>query len=116
MNCLFSYIFLSLFLILRLLHRVAWLYQKNVELTEQTHQQQFLSVRIKNSSDGKYHFGSAGQLLSTKSGIGHGIELKRIKQIVTQAGGFFHIDAASDCFEVTIALNLRRDLPENESS
>lgn len=79
-------------------------------------QQQFLSVRIKNSSDGKYHFGSAGQLLSTKSETGHGIGLKRVEQIVTQAGGFFHIDAAADCFEVTIALNLRRDLPGSESS
>lgn len=68
-------------------------------------QQQFLSVRIKNSSAGKYHFGTAGQFLSTKPQPGHGIGLKRVEQIVTQDGGFFDIQAASDSFEVTIALN-----------
>ena len=68
---------------------------------------QFLYINVSNSSAGKHRYNSLNELISTKQEAGHGIGLKRIKQIVTEANGFMKIEPQNDSFHVTIVLPLQ---------
>jgi sensor histidine kinase regulating citrate/malate metabolism len=48
---------------------------------------QMMYLHCVNTSDGKYIKGGRGQLLSTKQADGHGIGIRRIQEIVEEAGG-----------------------------
>lgn len=77
---------------------------------------QFLSISVSNSSDGKHQYDSGFKLLSVKKEIGHGIGLKRVKQIVESAEGFLEIRPEKDSFHVSIVipLNTKTDGGEME--
>lgn len=68
---------------------------------------QFLYIDMTNSSTGKYHYDHTNVLQSTKGTGGHGIGLKRIGQIVTDAQGFMKISPEKDSFHITIVLPLQ---------
>ena len=88
--------------------------EKYINLEIKPHNQ-FLYIAIGNSSSGKYHYDSMNHLQSTKGENGHGIGLKRIEQIVTEAEGFMKISPEKESFHVTIVLPLQnRHLPEGE--
>ena len=56
-----------------------------------------------NSAGGKYQYDN-NQLQSTKRGKGHGYGLKRIKQIVEDAGGFVDIKPSGDRFKIEVCI------------
>ena len=59
-----------------------------------------------NASDGNYLNGKRGGLLSTKKAEGHGLGIRRIKEIVAQAGGTYQFTPEADRFTVSIMLPL----------
>lgn len=59
-----------------------------------------------NSSDGAYLHGTQGGLLSTKKEKHHGIGIRRIREIVEQAGGTCQFQAEKDHFNVSIMIPL----------
>ena len=67
---------------------------------------QFLFFDISNSSSGNHRFDVSNELISTKKEIGHGIGLKRIKQIVSDASGFLTLAPEKDSFHVNIVIPL----------
>ena len=67
---------------------------------------QFLYINLSNSSAGKHRYNFFNELISTKQEEGHGIGLRRIQHIVTEANGFMKIDPKDDSFHVTIVLPL----------
>lgn len=71
-------------------------------------QQQFLYLKMTNSSSGKYKYNDLHQIVSTKSEMGHGIGLRRIQQIVEQNLGVMELHPGEESFEVDIILNLQK--------
>lgn len=69
----------------------------------------FFFLDIKNSSSGNYKFNLAKNLLSTKQEIGHGIGLKRIKQIVENSNGSYSIIPEKDFFQISLIIPLIKD-------
>ena len=67
---------------------------------------QMMYLFCSNSSDGTYLHGSQGSLLSTKRENHHGIGIRRIREIVEQAGGTCQFQAERDHFNVSIMIPL----------
>lgn len=67
---------------------------------------QMMYLFCSNSSDGAYLRGSQGILLSTKKEKHHGIGIRRIREIVEQAGGTCQFQAEKDHFSVSIMIPL----------
>lgn len=68
--------------------------------------QEMLYINIENSTTNTYAYHFDGSLKSSKKGYGHGIGLKRIQEIVSNANGFCHIYPEEHKFTVTIMLPL----------
>lgn len=73
--------------------------------------QQNLFLEIINSSAGQYRFNPMKKLVSSKQSEGHGIGLRRVEQIVTQANGFLQIIPEADLFRVQIIFSLKEEIP-----
>ncbi len=68
---------------------------------------EMLHIRVKNSSCGEYVYTQEGNLGSTKKDkAGHGKGLGNVGDIVEAHGGFWHVDAEGDYFEVGIYVPL----------
>ncbi len=67
---------------------------------------QMMYLFCSNSSDGAYLHGAQGSLLSTKRENHHGIGIRRIREIVEQAGGTCQFQAEKDHFNVSIMIPL----------
>ena len=67
---------------------------------------QMMYLFCSNSSDGTYLHGTQGSLLSTKKEKHHGIGIRRIREIVEQAGGTCQFQAEKDHFSVSIMIPL----------
>ena len=67
---------------------------------------QMMYLFCSNSSDGAYLHGTQGSLLSTKKENHHGIGIRRIREIVEQAGGTCQFQAKKDRFSVSIMIPL----------
>ncbi|WP_312635957.1 ATP-binding protein [Oscillibacter sp.] len=67
---------------------------------------QMMYLFCSNSSDGAYLQGTQGSLLSTKKEDHHGIGIRRIREIVEQAGGTCQFQAEKDHFNVSIMIPL----------
>lgn len=77
---------------------------------------QNLFLDITNSSSGKYRYNISHTLISTKKGFGHGIGLKRIEQMVSEADGFLQITPETDSFHVNILMPLPDEIsPKGET-
>lgn len=67
--------------------------------------QRMLLIRVENSSNGQYRFEGA-ELRSTKKKKGHGIGLKRVKQLVENVEGFIQCFAEKETFVVVASFPL----------
>ncbi|NLL45475.1 MAG: GHKL domain-containing protein [Clostridiales bacterium] len=74
---------------------------------------QMMYLFCSNTSDGKYIRSHKGYLLSTKSAEGHGIGLRRIKEIVEQAGGTYQFAPEAERFSVSIMIPLEDNVNED---
>ena len=68
---------------------------------------QFLYIDMTNSSSGIYHYDHNNRMRSTKRSSSHGIGLKRIEQITSEAQGFMKISPEKDSFHIIIVLPLQ---------
>ncbi len=80
--------------------------KRYILLTIKPHQNS-LSIRMENSSTGRYRYDIDHQLCSTKPSPNHGIGLRRIQEISESASGFCQIDPKPDKFTVTIVVPLK---------
>lgn len=67
-------------------------------------------ISVENSTTNQYAYHSNGTIKTTKKDAGHGIGLKRVKDIVSNVQGFCNIYPETDQFTVVIML----PLPESE--
>lgn len=67
---------------------------------------QMMYIFCTNTSEGKYLSNEHGKLLSTKAEAGHGIGIRRIKEIVAQTGGTYQFTPETDRFSVSIMIPL----------
>ena len=67
---------------------------------------QMMCIFCSNTSDGNYLNSKQGGLLSTKKAEGHGLGIRRIKEIVAEAGGTYNFTPEADLFTVSIMLPL----------
>lgn len=67
----------------------------------------FLCIDVANSSNGNYRYDLTKKLVSTKRDGGHGVGLKRIEQIISEADGFFRVSPEKERFRITIMLPFR---------
>lgn len=74
---------------------------------------QMMYIFCSNTSDGKYIRSHQGDLLSTKTSEGHGIGIRRIKEIVEQAGGTCQFTPEAERFSVSIMIPLEDNINEN---
>lgn len=77
---------------------------------------QFLFFDITNSTLGTYHFDTFHHLTSTKKEIGHGIGLKRVEHIVSNANGFLEITPEDNLFHINILIPLHINIEETHSN
>lgn len=63
-------------------------------------------INVENSTTNRYIYHPDGTLKTTKKGVGHGIGLKRVKDIVSSIHGFCNIYPETDKFTVVIMLPL----------
>ena len=75
-----------------------------------------LAIFCSNTSDGNYISGGDEILLSTKKAKGHGIGMRRIREIVEEAGGACQFSPEEDQFSVSIMIPLKEREDENCSS
>ena len=68
---------------------------------------QFLYIDMTNSSSGIYRYDHNNRIRSTKRSSNHGIGLKRIEQITSEAQGFMKISPEKDSFHIIIVLPLQ---------
>lgn len=68
---------------------------------------QMLYLKINNSSSGTYSYDSHGNFISSKSSSEHGLGLKRITHLVTEANGFIQYEALDTTFSTIILLPLK---------
>lgn len=66
--------------------------------------QTMILIHIENNFDGVIKGKIDEEILSTKSGTGHGLGIKRVKEIVEKAGGMLQIASENDVFSVHIML------------
>lgn len=76
---------------------------------------QCLFLDITNSSTGKYRYNLSHTLISTKKRPEHGIGLKRIEKIVSEADGFLQITPETESFHVNILLPLSEEIVTTQS-
>jgi len=74
---------------------------------------QMMCIFCSNTSNGKYVNGKQGNLLSTKIQEGHGVGIRRIKEIVSQAGGACQFIPEDERFSVSIMIPLEDNKNEN---
>ena len=77
---------------------------------------QMMYIYCSNTSDGNYILNSNGELLSTKSLQGHGIGIRRIKEIVEASGGTYKFTPEAERFNVSIMIPLEGNTNENSYS
>lgn len=75
-----------------------------------------LCIFCSNTSDGKYIKGKKEALLSTKKTQGHGIGMRRIREIVEESGGAIEFSPEADQFSVSIMIPMKESEDENCSS
>lgn len=78
---------------------------RHIVLTIKPHQNS-LSICMENNCVENYRYNDSHQLISTKSQAGHGIGLKRIRQIAESVGGFCQITPTQEHFTVNIIIPL----------
>jgi len=77
---------------------------------------QMMYIYCSNTSDGKYLRNDKGELLSTKSSKGHGIGIRRIKEIIEKAGGTYQFEPEAERFSVSIMIPLEDNVDEDSDS
>lgn len=73
-----------------------------------------LLIELENSSPGNYQYDTNHRLISTKINPPSGIGIKRITNIVKEAGGFYEIRPEIDRFTLSIVLPLKEQRPSYE--
>lgn len=76
---------------------------------------QMLYIHCSNTSDGIYEWGETETLLSTKKMKGHGIGMRRIREIVEEAGGTCQFSPQKNQFSVSIMIPLKERKDENSN-
>lgn len=75
--------------------------------------QDMLYIQVQNSSNGNYRYNSYGELISIKSEQGHGIGVKRIKQVTEKYNGIYQQLPEADKFTLTVMVPLKITEEEN---
>lgn len=68
-----------------------------------------LYIFCSNTSDGNYVIGNHETLLTTKKTQGHGIGMRRIREIVEEAGGTCQFSPQANQFSVSVMIPLKED-------
>lgn len=75
--------------------------------------QDMLYIQVQNSSNGNYRYNSSGELISIKSEQGHGIGVRRIKQVTEKYNGIYQQLPEADKFTLTVMVPLKITEEEN---
>ncbi|MCC8106651.1 MAG: GHKL domain-containing protein [Clostridiales bacterium] len=75
--------------------------------------QQMVIIHIENDYDGVILRDAKNEIVSTKSGSGHGIGLIRISEIVNEAEGILNLSTEDQIFSVHIMIPLKETKHEN---
>lgn len=69
-------------------------------------EREFCVIYVENSSPGIYQYDTKHHLLTSKCGDNHGIGLKQVAKIISDANGFYEITPEKNRFSIIIALPL----------